>query len=445
MSFKMFLKTRGREGAALCVLMAVACVSEPGGRAETPEGKGATVTLHLEGAALAKGAAGAGAHAVAAALRPVDSAHITVTAPDMDTLRFPAALSGGSQSLSLMDVPPGDNRRFEVTLHQGGRRLYAGHAVTSLRTDRANAVSVVCLPDFSRITASIHVPVDFPKTVAGGRLRLWSDGDTLGTDAVASGELRHFRLEDVPGDREWTVALVLWGAAGDTIATAARSGVLVPKGQSVALVLPLSLAFTQIALTMTAGDPSTTTLVLSLPGARRAPAVFGDAVFSEVHPEPGSDDGGENGEWVELFNRVTDTLDVSGCMVLRDAGTGTGMKATLPSGTVIAPGRGLVLGRSASVTFAHVVTGAALNLINSGARLEFSCATTRIDTLRYGTSATDTTIARFTPGKVASLKPSRLATRHKADAWCLAVSPSLPSLTGEPVATPGGIIGGCGE
>lgn len=444
MYFKMFLQVTGSMIAAAGALAVVACMSEPGDRTPRDGGERAMVTLHFEGVALAKGSATGGTHGAAAALRPVDSAHVLVTGPGMDTMHFGHRLTGGAQSLSMMDVPPGDDRRFEVTLHQEGRRLYAGSVVAALRTDRANALSVTCFPDFSRLTASIHIPLDFPKQVAGGRLRLWNGEDTLAVDAVASGELRHFRLEDVPGDREWSVALALWGPAGDTIATAAQSGVAVPKGQNVALVLPLSLAFTQIALTMTAGDPSTTTLVLSLPGLRRLPAAFGEAVFSEVHPEPGPDEGGENGEWVEVFNRVTDTLDVSGCQVLRDAGTGTGMKATLPAGTLIAPGRGLVMGRSASVSFAHVVvTG--LTLTNSAARLEFNCASTRIDTLRYGTSASDTTIARFQPGKVASLKPSRLATRHRSDAWCLAVSPSVSALTSEHVATPGDIIGGCGE
>jgi hypothetical protein len=120
------------------------------------------------------------------------------------------------------------------------------------------------------------------------------------------------------------------------------------------------------------------------------------------------------------------------------------MNFTLPAGMVVAPGRGLVLGKSA-VTFAHVVVGASsLSLTNTSARLEFSCAAgaVRIDTVRYSTSTTDSLAARIASAKVATLKPSRTASRAGADAWCLAaVNPSA----GEFAATPGSMGGGCGE
>jgi hypothetical protein len=436
----------GITGGVLVAVVA-GCLSGPGegGRGSS---RGVAVSVNIEAAALAKGSAGAG-HSGLAAMRPVDSAHVRVSGPGMDTLRFGFRLAGGGSTLSMIDIPAGENRRFEVSLHQGGRRLYAGAATVELRTDRPNAVGVNCQAEFSRVTASLHVPVDFPKAVAGGVLRLWNEDGQWTAPATVSGELRNFRLEEVPGDRTYAVALALWDAAGDTIATAHRAGVAIPRGQNVALVLPLSLAYTLTGLTMTVADAMTTTVVLSLPGGRRAPALFGEAVFSEVHPEPAADEGGENGEWLELFNRATDTLDVAGCQVIRDAGTSSGMKFTLPAGAAIAPGRGLVLARTAAVPFAQVVTGAALNLVNSASRLELSCAAVKVDTLRYTTSSSDTLAARFAPGKPASLKPSRLATRHKADAWCLSVpaqaSTAGAGTGGEPAATPGTIFGGCGE
>ncbi len=429
--------------AGLCVLLVAACLSEApvhpqGGGGD---GEGVEVSLDFQVAALAKGAVTGGL----SAMRPVDSARVTVTGPDMDTLAFGFRLSGATQTLSMIDIPPGPQRSFRVDVYQEGRRLYAGEATVELRTDRPNAVSIVCLPDFSRVTASIHIPLDFPKTVAGGRLRLWSGTDTLTASAITTGELRVFRLEEVPGDREYDVSLALWEASGDTIASAHRAGVMVPRGQNVALVLPLSLAYTQIALGMTVEDPMTTTLVLTLPGGKRAATAFGEAVFSEVHPEPGTDEGGENGEWLELFNRVGDTLDVSGCLVSRDAGSGAGMKFALPSNTVIPPGRGLVVGRTASVTFAHVVTGSALNLVNTGARLEFSCGDVRLDTLRYANTGTDSLAVRTSAGKVATLRASALGSRHRAAAWCQSFPAGTGLPAGNPRATPGVIQGSCEE
>ncbi|HEX2612940.1 MAG TPA: lamin tail domain-containing protein [Fibrobacteria bacterium] len=407
-----------------------ACVGGPD--AGSGGGGGVAVELQVLPAALAK----------SEAVRPIDSIHVRVSAPDMDTARF--GFSGSPQSVSLLDLPPGAARTFSVRLFRGGRLLYAGESVAALTSAGKNNVTVNCLPEFSRLTASVHIPTDFPKAVSGGTLRLWGGGDTLTVAASVNGELRNFRLEEVPGDRDYAVSIVLWGAKGDTLAKAFKSDLRVPKGQSAALVLPLTLAFTQLSLSMSVAEPRSTSLVLALPGGRRTPSAFGDAVFSEAYPIPTAEEGGDNGEWLELFNRSADTLDVSGCQVLRDAGTSASMVAAVPSGTTIAPGRTLVMGK-AGASFAQVVIGAsALSLTNTSARLAFSCASgaTLVDTLRYSTSTTDTVAARIQTGKVASLRPSRVASRNSMDAWCL--SATVPA-SGEFAATPGAFEGGCGE
>lgn len=420
------------------------CISDSGGKG--PESrKGVTVSLRIQTESLAKTAVSSGT-AVATAARAVDSARITVSGSGMDSLRFGFGPGNATGTLSLLDIPAGADRRFDVQLFGGGGLLYTGSALTEIRAGQSNTVAVSCLPEFSRLTASIHIPADFPKTVAGGALRVWNGSTVLTAAPTVNGELRNFRLEEVPGDRDYSVSIALWDAAGDTIAKAARSDLRIPKGQNVALVLPLTLAFTQLALTMTVGDPRTTTLVLTLPGGKRTPSAFGEAVFSEVYPIPTTEEGGDNGEWVELFNRVADTLDVSGCQILRDAGTGSGMNFALPANTLIAPGRGLVVGRSA-VAFANVTQASALTLTNTSARLELACTysgagTVRLDTLRYNTGTSDTVSVRIATAKAASLKPSRLARRTGADAWCLAAA--APA-AGEFATTPGGIAGGCGE
>jgi len=437
-------------GGSVCAVLA-GCVFGPGAsRGGGEDGKGVFVTVNLQAEALAKLSGRAGAKAAAeAAMRPVDSAQVRVTAPGMDTLRFGFRLSAGSQALSLIDVPAGAERTFTVTLFQTGQPLYIGSATTELRTDRPNAVSVNCLPQFSRVTASLHIPVDFPKTVSGGRLTLTRGTQELSAAMSVSGELRNFKIEEVPGDATYNVSLVLWGPAGDTIATAARTGVVIPMGQNIALVMPLSLAYTLIGLTMTVADPATTSVVLSFPGGRRAPAVFGEVVFSELYPIPAIEEGADSGEWLELFNRASDTLDLAGCALTRDAGTSSGMNFAVPAGTTIAPGRGLVFGRSA-VPFAAVMTGSSLTLTNTAARLELSCPAAtggsfKVDSLRYGTSTTDTLIARIATAKVSTLKPSRLGTRHKADAWCLSAPVGAAPAASESAATPATIFGGCGE
>jgi hypothetical protein len=428
--------------AAVSLLLA-ACLSGPDrDNPHDGSGGGAAVTLQLFPEALTKPGLGK-----TAAARPTDSVQVRISGTGMDTLTFGfGGLAQGGQNLSLIDLPPGTDRRFEVGLYHQGLLLYAGETTVEIRTDRKNTVAIACLPQFSRLTASIHIPVDFPKAVAGGELRVWDSTRTFIATPVTAGELRHFRLEEVPGDLDYSISIALWDSQGDTLAKGHRAVLRVPKGENVALVMPLDLAFSQVTITMTTGDPAATTLVLGLPGGRRAPASFGDAVFAEFNAAPAVEDGGDNGEWLELFNRAADTLDVGGCQIVRDAGTGTGMHFALPAGTVIAPGGALVVGRSA-VTFAHVTQATALTLTNTAARLEFSCnggamGTVRVDTLRYATSASDSLAARLVAGKVTSLKPSRLGTRHAADAWC-----QTTPLRGaeDPGATPGALVGSCGE
>ena len=440
MKAKSFLSALSMAGGAVAMLSG--CLFPEGNKANPAATERAPVELQIHASALAKGLA---AHAVQA----TDSILVRVTAVDMTPLEF--GFTGALTTLSIVDLPPGDNRRFEVRLYQQRKLLYSGEATANLYTDRKNSVVLHCLPEFSGISASIHIPLDFPKIVAGGRLVVWNAFDTLFAAPTVNGEMRNFRLERVTGDRDYTVSLALWGVSGDTLAKAFITGVRIPKGQNVALVMPLITTFPQLQIAMTVGEPKTTSLVFTFTAGRRLPATFGEVVFSELYPIPSAEDSSDNGEWLEVFNRMSDTLDLSSCQIFRDAGTSTGMFTVLPQGTLVAPGRGLVVGRSA-VAFADVrMTVSPLTLTNTAARLEPNCpnsgagggqGTFKLDTLTYNISTSDAVSARIVTGKVTSLMPSRLATRRSADAWCQVPSRSS---TGEPVGTPGTMFGSCGE
>lgn len=425
---------------AAVVSMSSGCLFSGGRGADPSPADGVSVEIRIHAAALAKSGA-----AKSAAAPATDSIHVRVTAPDMAPAEF--GFAGASATVALSDLTAGENRRFEVRLYGQRKLLYAGEATAALYTDRKNSIVLHCLPEFSGLSASIHIPLDFPKAVAGGRLVVWNESDTLTAEPTVNGEMRNFRLDHVPGDRDYAVSLALWGVSEDTLAKASMAGIRVPKGQNVALVMPLVTTFPQLQIAMTVGEPKTTSLIFHFTAGRRLPAAFGEIVFSELYPVPAPEDSGDAGEWVELFNRMSDTLDVSGCQILRDAGTSTGMVTVLPSGTVVAPARGLVVGRSA-VPFAEVrMLLSPLTLTNTSARLEFNCpaagsGTLRLDTLTYTTSTSDAVSARIATGKVTSLKPSRLAARRTAEAWCQ-VPPR--SVAGETAATPGTMFGSCGE
>jgi hypothetical protein len=421
--------------------MGSGCLFSGGGKGGPSPADGVSVEIQIHAAALAKAVA-----AKSGAAPATDSIHVRVTAPDMAPAEF--GFAGGAATVALADLSPGENRRFEVRLFGQRKLLYAGEATATLYTDRKNTLLLHCLPEFSGLSASIHIPLDFPKTVAGGRLLVWNAFDTLSAAPTVNGEMRNFRLDRVPGDRDYAVSLALWGASGDTLAKASMAAVRIPKGQNVALVMPLVTTFPQLQIAMTVGEPKTTSLTFHFTAGRRVPAAFGEIVFSELYPIPAAEDSGDAGEWLELFNRMSDTLDISGCQILRDAGSSTGMVTVLPPGSAVAPARGFVVGRSA-VAFADVrMLLSPLTLTNTSARLELNCPSAgspalKLDTLTYATSTSDAVSARIATGKVTSLRPSRLSARRAAEAWCQ-VAPRNGA-SGETAATPGTMFGSCGE
>lgn len=95
-------------------------------------------------------------------------------------------------------------------------------------------------------------------------------------------------------------------------------------------------------------------------GVTRAPASTGDLLITEFMADP-SDVADEVGEWVELWSRVSDDLDLTGC-VLRDDGRNA---FTFPEGTVLPAGERLVVARSDEAgVVADVVTGPDFTLNN---------------------------------------------------------------------------------
>ncbi len=418
--------------AVLAALAFAACDFVPRDPAspENPGGGGMAVDIEVRTAALAKSAA---------VPRPTDSATILVAAPDMTPHLF--WFGGTNLKFSLTDLTPGPSRHFTVQLFRQGRLLYAGEAETTLYADRKNAVFLHCLPRFSRVAASVHVPVDFPRTVARGELRLRGGGDTLIAPMNRRGEFLLFQLEEVPGDRDYAASLFLWDSAGALLATAAKDTLRVPMGQSVSLEMPIVTTFSQLQIGLTMADPMQTSLAFSFPAGRRVPAVFGEAVFSELFPAPAYEDSSSQGEWLELFNRTSDTLDFSGCGVVRDGGGTTSKQFTFVAGTLLPPGHALVAGHKYAPKTDVLLTS--FTLPNSLSRMELSCQSgvLKLDSLTYSMSASDSTVIPVRDGKVSELRPAGIIQRADPASWCLV--PSHPN-PGEGRPTPGTLEDGCG-
>ena len=75
-------------------------------------------------------------------------------------------------------------------------------------------------------------------------------------------------------------------------------------------------------------------------GGGSGQSFIGHVVFSEVYPETDLSHGSDpTNEWVELYNGDTNSVDVSGWSISDDSG----IKRTIPSGNIMAPGTFLIL------------------------------------------------------------------------------------------------------
>ncbi len=243
-----------------------------------------TVQLQIRSIVLAKSAS---------APRPTDSATIIVSGPDMDSKVF--RFGSGVDMYSLPELSPGPMRHFDVQLFQQGRLLYIGTADTTLYTDRKNTIFLHCIPQFSRVSASIHVPLDFPRKVSRSELKVWNGVDTLISTPDQPGKFLNFHLEEVFGDKNYHLQFSLWDDTGALAAKSVKDTLWIPKGQSVSLNLPLVTTFSQLQMNTVIGDPQQTSVSFVFPAGRGVPAAFGEVVFSEVYLSPTSQDSSSQG------------------------------------------------------------------------------------------------------------------------------------------------------
>ena len=375
----------------------------------------------------------------ASAPRPTDSASVIVSAPDMDPKQF--CFGKGTEVYSLPEIPAGANRRFNIELYQQGRLLYVGSAETTLYTDRKNSVFLHCIPQFSRVSASIHVPLDFPRKVGRTELKLWNDKDTLIATPDQPGEFLNFHLEETPGDRNYHLLFSLWDDTGTLAAKSSKDTLWIPMGQSVSMNLPLVTTFSQLQMNMEVSDPQQTNVSFNFPAGKRVPTTFGEMVFSEVYLSPTSVDSSSQGQWIELYNRTSDTLDLSGCKIMRDGGGSSSKQAILATGTFVAPGKGLVVGRAAypyaDVRFPTFSLGTGLS------HMDFSCKSgaLKLDTMTYSASVADSLAVQTTSGKISQLRPDWVGQRMDTRGWCQV--PAHPTDLSQGWPTPGTLENGC--
>lgn len=415
--------------AALVALLALAgCLTserEGRGSKRTPAGEGAEARLVLRTAALAGSAS-------ASPPVEIDSIAIRVTGDGMDPREF--AFEDGALELGLSGIPPGNGRLVSAALFRQGRLLYRGEATADFARESRAEVNLRCEPQFSRVTARFHLPPSLPQAVADGWLVLVGEAGEFRSRLERKGEFGAFRVDEVPGDARYDVALTLLGSDGRTLYDARRDDVLLPLGQEVAWELPLLPVDGMAGVVLLLPEPREAFVGASFPASLRSPAAAGEVVVTEFYAAPSAADSGSEGEWWELFNRTQDTLALQGCRFARGRGAGATQSLPFDSTHRIPPGKARTFGRSASgadyryADFSLVNTSSPLLLLCGGDALV-------VDSLLYSSTVSDSAAVLMREGWVNSLDADSLANGISRASWCLAAMPGQAGGASE--ASPG--------
>lgn len=385
------------------------CLSGKGGKATGPgEGGTADVRLSLTPAALVRSDA---------PNAPVlDSVFVRVTGEDMAPVEFSRA--GASLSLDLEGLPAGGDRLISAWLFRSGRLLYAGRGSFAFKREARMEASLRCDPQFSRVSARFHLPAGIPAPIATGLLKLSGGGAQFSAILRVRDEFGSFLVDELPGGVRYDVAMALSDSAGKVRYQADRSGVFLPLGEEAKWDLSLLPSEASAGLFLSLGAGKEATLEAAFPSRTRGPARPGDLIVSEFYAAPGERDSSSQGEWFEIFNRTADTLSLKGCRLSRDRSVGATRSHAFDSALTVAPGRALVLGRSAARADAHYED---FSLVNTASSLLLLCSgdSLLVDSLRYSASASDSAAIPMREGQVSGLDAGSMSRRGLAAAWCL--------------------------
>lgn len=346
----------------------------------------------------------------------LDSVFIRISGEDMAPMEF--SFAGKSLDLDLQGLPAGTDRLISAWLFRSGRLLYAGRGAFSFLRESRTEASLRCDPQFSRVTASFHLPAGMSAPIVGGLLKLSGAEGQYSSPLSVRDEFGSFLVDELPGGVRYDVAMALSDSGGKVRYTADRAGVFLPLGEEAKWDMSLLPSEAAAELSLSLGAPKEAVLEAGFPSRLRKPKMAGDAIISEFYAAPGEKDSSSQGEWFEIFNRTADTLALGGCRVSRDRSGGVTRSLAFDSAQTLGPGRALVFGRSAARADVHYSD---FSLVNTASSLLFLCAgdSILVDSLRYSSTAADTAAVPMREGQVTGLGAEAMSRRSAPDSWCL--------------------------
>ena len=320
--------------------------------------------------------------------------------------------------MDLQGLPAGTDRLISAWLFRSGKLLYAGRGTFDFRREARAEAALRCDPQFSRVTARFHLPAGMAAPIVGGLLKLSGTQGQFTSPLRVRDEFGSFQVDELPGGVRYDVAMALSDSLGKVRYTADRPGVYLPLGEEAKWDMSLLPSEAEAGLSLSLGAPKEAVLEAGFPSRLRRPDRAGDAIISEFYAAPGEKDSSSLGEWFEIFNRTADTLALGGCRVSRDRSGGITRSLAFDSAQTLGPGRALVFGRPAARADVHYSD---FSLVNTASSLLILCAGDSIllDSLRYSSSAADSTAIPMREGQVSSLGAEAMSRRSGRESWCL--------------------------
>jgi len=350
----------------------------------------------------------------------VDSVEIFITGNNMNTLEEKIKIKGSQ--LTMNNIPPGKNRLVEVMLYDtAGVLIYSGSKTgVNFTAGEETKISISCQPRFSEVNAGFTLGVDNKEGISSGILRLINGDDTVSANLeIIGGERAVFSIPYLEGGKKYEVQAELKLADG-TIAYENSPGdsVNVKIGESVSITLNLISKLGQVALDLTLEEQGQLSIGAKFPAsAKRAPSPK-EIIITEFYAKPTPEDGGNDfGEWLEIYNRTSDTLLMEDCWFEKNRGK---TKYQIEKDFYILPGEALVFGGD-SVSFRDYSLNS-FELTNTKQPTILICDTSAevvLDSILYTSEYVPQDSIYYEEYMVASIKKEKLGEPSIMDNWCL--------------------------
>lgn len=333
-------------------------------------------------------------------------------------------------SITFPDIPPGSDLSIQIELKNANHEIMYTclKSDLSISSETTSKITLTCFPEFSEVW--LYLPLNYAPWVGidSGLFQIFSSHqDTLVYPlkfTQGSAEIAPFT---VPGNSNYTVSLQLWKKGALAFQTTENTTLYFKKGVSENLSIPIHPQLGQAEISLNfSGSKQNHISIYSVKNKRRLPGPQ-EILISEIYPEPLSEQGDSDAEWLEISNPTSDTLLLSDCFISRTRNsTGVTSRQDLTELGALLPYQSIVLGKE-KVSFRNFPLN--LSLLNTRQSLIVgkiqNNETVILDSLTYSSTATSLDTLSAGQGKILVRSSRSFGLKNHPSNWCTAQDSTL--------------------